>query len=475
MEFVYDKGSFSQPTLEEIQLTNRFSDSSLLVTITSPYVYPDTLSLGPNETKTIILTINSIDYLESLPIGDTLGLIPVSVVRTLAPTPIPPPPPPPPSATPSPTPPASPIPEPVLGCMDPTAANYNALATQNTGCTYLQSGCRDPKALNYDPTADVETPGSCRYEISIRKVSGDNQTVTLPSGVVPLPLEMEVVQVDADTGTTSPVADVPISIVTNGATATISGFNSTTNITSANSDPNGMLTVTWKIDPLYPTPQVRFAISRSTIPPQYVLNAGVIIFSATNAIQQITRTPTPTPTPTPTLTPSRGYIAPPDPNTPNMTPVLVSAGPWPNVLDMPDSFNQLLTQRPLNPVVQVSVGTLPPATGIYPNASVAVSAPVGSTVYLSTYQSSSSVWEFWGWVDGHTTVNSVGNTVFTTQPDINNLPPDATLDDISPPKISSLPSFSYVVPAGGLNLYAVYILPLDQIPPLDLQLDQFTI
>ncbi|MGB0509687.1 MAG: plastocyanin/azurin family copper-binding protein, partial [Flavobacteriales bacterium] len=49
----------------------------------------------------------------------------------------------------------------ILGCMDPTADNYNPNATQDDGgCQYL--GCTDSSAQNFDPNANVDD-GSCQF------------------------------------------------------------------------------------------------------------------------------------------------------------------------------------------------------------------------------------------------------------------------------------------------------------------------
>ena len=54
----------------------------------------------------------------------------------------------------------------VLGCMDPSADNYNSEATEDDGsCTYQVNGCTDPLADNYDVTATVDD-GTCMYTIS---------------------------------------------------------------------------------------------------------------------------------------------------------------------------------------------------------------------------------------------------------------------------------------------------------------------
>ena len=48
----------------------------------------------------------------------------------------------------------------VDGCTDPTACNYDPLATCNDGSCILPDGCTDPAACNYDPLATCDD-GSC--------------------------------------------------------------------------------------------------------------------------------------------------------------------------------------------------------------------------------------------------------------------------------------------------------------------------
>lgn len=61
-------------------------------------------------------------------------------------------------------------PEPILGCMDPDALNYDPAAEEDDGsCEYENgggdddAGCTDPDAENYNPDAEVDD-GSCTYD-----------------------------------------------------------------------------------------------------------------------------------------------------------------------------------------------------------------------------------------------------------------------------------------------------------------------
>ena len=54
--------------------------------------------------------------------------------------------------------------EPIEGCMDPTAFNYDPNATFDDGsCIPKIFGCNDPIALNYHPMANTND-GNCIYE-----------------------------------------------------------------------------------------------------------------------------------------------------------------------------------------------------------------------------------------------------------------------------------------------------------------------
>ena len=79
-----------------------------------------------------------------------------------------------------PTPPLPPTPPAVPGCMDPSALNYNPIATiGDASCAYQPLivrdevvGCMDPTALNYDSTANVNAPASCVYTPIVTPISG---------------------------------------------------------------------------------------------------------------------------------------------------------------------------------------------------------------------------------------------------------------------------------------------------------------
>jgi hypothetical protein len=56
------------------------------------------------------------------------------------------------------------LPDPIYGCMDPGASNYNSEAQRDDGsCTYDIIGCRDSTAKNYSPDATID--GGCEYWI----------------------------------------------------------------------------------------------------------------------------------------------------------------------------------------------------------------------------------------------------------------------------------------------------------------------
>lgn len=72
-------------------------------------------------------------------------------------------------------------PQPVAGCTDPTALNYDVLAELDDGSCVYDSitevyGCTDPNASNYEPTATLDD-GSCLYtsaEVPYEEIYEDN-------------------------------------------------------------------------------------------------------------------------------------------------------------------------------------------------------------------------------------------------------------------------------------------------------------
>ena len=72
---------------------------------------------------------------------------------------------------------------PVYGCTDPTATNYDPIATVDDGsCIYPSLGCMDPSANNYDPLATADD-GSCTYTVSVEFNVDMNNEVVSSQGV----------------------------------------------------------------------------------------------------------------------------------------------------------------------------------------------------------------------------------------------------------------------------------------------------
>ena len=66
----------------------------------------------------------------------------------------------------------------VFGCTDETADNYNADATDDDGsCVYTVLGCTDPTADNFDPLANADD-GSCTFCSDFSAVLIDNADVS---------------------------------------------------------------------------------------------------------------------------------------------------------------------------------------------------------------------------------------------------------------------------------------------------------
>ena len=76
-----------------------------------------------------------------------------------------------------------------FGCMDPSATNYDPLATSPCAgcCTYQQSvvGCMDPIATNYNPSATVACDGCCDYGEPLAPSTLEPETTFNPGGFTP--------------------------------------------------------------------------------------------------------------------------------------------------------------------------------------------------------------------------------------------------------------------------------------------------
>ena len=82
--------------------------------------------------------------------------------------------------------------EPVLGCTDTTAINYDSAATQDDGsCQYPPEpvlGCMNSTAINYNSTA-TQDDGTCQYEIEPVDQCADVFCDACPAGWITLPVE----------------------------------------------------------------------------------------------------------------------------------------------------------------------------------------------------------------------------------------------------------------------------------------------
>ena len=82
--------------------------------------------------------------------------------------------------------------EPVVGCTNTSATNYDSTATQDDGsCQYPPEpvlGCMNSTAINYDPVA-TEDDGTCQYEIEPVDKCADIYCDACPVGWITLPAE----------------------------------------------------------------------------------------------------------------------------------------------------------------------------------------------------------------------------------------------------------------------------------------------
>lgn len=398
LEFEYFRGTELPPQAKQFTITNLYADSSLLVRMYSPFIYPTTISLGPKETKQVVVTINEIAYLESLDFGITTGDVTIDVERTLLPLPTPiiviPP-----ATTPTPE-------QPIAGCTSLGAKNYNPLATIDDGsCIFPVDGCRDPMALNYNPNADIDIPTVCRYEMKIVKVSGDNQTAGSSLLVKEL-VVAKVIQINSATGAEIPVSGIPILIQTDGQDSSALAINSTTPVFETTSDGNGEVRLLWKVDSSFTVSQLRYVIDTTAIDPKYAVSTSSVIFTAIRGTPATTVTTTPTeiiPDDTRPVTPL------PTP-TPASVPVTVTlySGPVDGIrLDVGDLTGDF------NPFVALNVnGTI--STQRFPN-SVVGQIDSGNQVTAIASPVAGRDWRFVGWSNLQNTLVST-NTSYTFTP-----------------------------------------------------------
>ncbi|MFM2226890.1 MAG: hypothetical protein RL664_233 [Bacteroidota bacterium] len=87
----------------------------------------------------------------------------------------------------------------IQGCMDPSASNYNPVATVNIGCLY--EGCTDAAAINYNSNANVDD-GSCTYCNGAGSVNASLYICTFSNGNQ---VTLNILNSNGDTVWTSPV------------------------------------------------------------------------------------------------------------------------------------------------------------------------------------------------------------------------------------------------------------------------------
>ena len=99
--------------------------------------------------------------------------------------------------------PTDPDPEPVYGCTNEHAPNYNPNATVDDGsCTSIIYGCTDTFSLNFNPIA-TDDDGSCLYPTSTIPLAIGNQWILTDAFEVPLLGEVDWYAVMSITGDTT--------------------------------------------------------------------------------------------------------------------------------------------------------------------------------------------------------------------------------------------------------------------------------
>lgn len=162
LKFVYLRGS--RTALGQVGFTARnIHTRRVRATITGDagiQFIPSTFELDPGQVRTVLLNVSDVAFLERLPVGTTAVDFKISVNEILPPV----------IFLPEPVIPGiPPAPTIVLGCLDPSATNYNSSANISDGsCTYPPTnpprirGCTDRNAINFNPYAS-ENDGTCRY------------------------------------------------------------------------------------------------------------------------------------------------------------------------------------------------------------------------------------------------------------------------------------------------------------------------
>lgn len=144
----------------------------------------------------------------------------------------------------------------IYGCMDQTAMNYNPNATCPDTCVYPVYGCTDPTALNYNPSATVDD-GSCLYgSYGCTDTAAYNYNQNCNNQTVVATVDDGCCFYPCDPGVQPP----PSTFVTTDATGTCGGGNS-----------DGSITVT--------TNFTQGQMSGQTKTIEYFTNAGVSVFA----------------------------------------------------------------------------------------------------------------------------------------------------------------------------------------------------
>ena len=121
-----------------------------------------------------------------------------------------------------------------IGCMDPTAANYTPFATVDDGsCVYGITGCTNPAATNYDPNATIADNSSCVYACTETAINGITVTGNIPTlSITGFAPSYTVTWVNNDTGASITTEDTPVgpTLVNGVYTVTVTDGNGCTEV-----------------------------------------------------------------------------------------------------------------------------------------------------------------------------------------------------------------------------------------------------